>query len=302
LVAADTRLELGPVVQVGHLSGGATCSILAIRLFAGRGLELVVCPRGQLAAPVLVHELHAIVDQDDVADACARSDEQAAPLRHLDRFGLGARRAAWVASHVGGVVVAAGCFIAANFLLIGSGYWTSVSSGLQVAQVTLAFSLAHPWTRAIASGPDGAKVQTAWWLAPFLGIGTAVMLALAVLFPLLLLRRADPDLKAMGKSVYQASKGWAGALTVLLVMTCVTQGIKEPDIPGTYVRNVPQPGGWMFVAASVMVMSTLRRTERHLRQPPRPVSGVPGPGTERHAGRLAVLIPPTRGTTLSGDT
>lgn len=136
-----------------------------------------------------------------------------------------------VASYTGGVVVAAGCFIAANFLPIGSGYWTDKSSGLQRAQVTLTFNLVHPWTRPIATGPDGAKVDTASWLATFLGIGTAVVLALAVVFPLLL-RSVDPDLKAMGKTVYKASLIWEIVFVFCLVVVEATNVCKVPDVSG----------------------------------------------------------------------
>lgn len=169
-------------------------------------------------------------------------------------------------AHMAGVVVAAGCFIAANFLPIGSAYFTDKSSGLQTAQVTLTFNLGHPWTRQIATGPDSAKVHVTQWLAPFLGIGTAAMLALAVLFPLLL-RSADPDLKAMGKSMYTASLIWVSVFALFLVIAQATNLIKLPDASGLYERDVPQSGAWMLFAASVMVSETLRRTERRLRQP-----------------------------------
>src|SRR5262245_26424118 len=55
-----------------------------------------------------------------------------------------------VAFHMAGVVVAAGCFIAANFLPIGSGYWTDTSSGVQTAQGAVTLKLFHPLTKAIA--------------------------------------------------------------------------------------------------------------------------------------------------------
>jgi hypothetical protein len=171
-----------------------------------------------------------------------------------------------VASHVGGVAVAAACFIAANFLPIGSGYFTDKSSGLQTAQVTLTFNLSHPLTRHIATGPDGAKVDVAWWLAPFLGLGTAAMLALALFFPLLL-RSLDADLKAMGKRVYAASVVWVSVFAFCLLVAQATNLLNLTGAPGMYERDVPQSGAWMLFAASVILSETLRRTERHLRQP-----------------------------------
>src|SRR5262249_61966612 len=102
------------------------------------------------------------------------------------------------------VLVAAGCFVAANFLPLG-GFSAYTSSGIQVAHVTFTFNLIHPLTRAVATGVDAAKVDISQWIAPLLGLGTAVSLTVAVLFPLLL-RSADPvDLKARTESAYSLS-------------------------------------------------------------------------------------------------
>jgi len=169
---------------------------------------------------------------------------------------------------MGGVVVAAGCFIAANFLPIGSGYWTNMSSGVQTAQDTLTFNLFHPSTRPIATGPDIAKVDVNSSLAPFLGIGTAVMLALAAYMAFLLLfRSVDLDLKNGVKGAYVLSLIWASMFAFIVVFTLATGVFKWSDTPGFYTRAVAQSGGWMLFAASAIVASTLRRTERHLRPP-----------------------------------
>jgi hypothetical protein len=162
-----------------------------------------------------------------------------------------------------GVVVAAGCFIAADFLPIGSGYWTDKSSGVQTAQVTLTFNLFHPLTRAIATGPDSAKVKVSQWLAPFLGLGTALTLALALLVPLLL-RSADPDLNAMGKTVYKVCQIWAVVFVVILGIAEILSFVKIPDGHGLYSRDEVQPGAWMLFAASAMVADTIQRTGNRL--------------------------------------
>jgi hypothetical protein len=167
-----------------------------------------------------------------------------------------------LASYISGVAVAAGCFIAANFLPLGSGYWTSMSSGLQTAKVTLYFSLGHPFMRQAATGPDSAKVDADSWLAPALGVGTAVILALAMITPLLL-RPDRPDLRDIAKGVCRASQVWFGFFAITLVSAVVSDVVKTPDIPGAYVRDVVQSGGWALFAASVIVMKTLRT---HFRQ------------------------------------
>jgi hypothetical protein len=171
-----------------------------------------------------------------------------------------------VAFHTAGIAVAAGCFIAANFLPIGSGYWTDKSSGVQTAQVTLTFNLFHPLTRAIATGADGAKVEVTQELAPFLGLGTAVTLALAVIFPLLL-RSADPDLKAMGKTVYKVCLIWEAVFVFILLVAEIFSFVKVPDGPGLYSRDEVQAGAWMLAAASVMVANTMKRTGKRLGLP-----------------------------------
>jgi hypothetical protein len=173
-----------------------------------------------------------------------------------------------VAFYMAGVVGAAGCFIAGNFLPIGSGYWTDMSSGVQTAQVTLTFNLAHPLTRAIATGPDGAKVEVSQWIAPLLGLGTAVTLALALLFSLLL-RSTDPDLKAMGKTVYKVCLTWEAVFAVILGIALIYEVpvFKIPDAPGLYSRDEAQSGAWMLFAASVMVAVTMQRTGKRLGLP-----------------------------------
>lgn len=168
--------------------------------------------------------------------------------------------------HVGGVVAAAGCFVAANFLPLGSGYFTE-PSGLRQAQVTLAFNLGHPLARAIATGPDGPKVDVAWWLAPVLGIGTAVLLAIAVIFPLFV-RSTDPDIKAISTGMYKVSQAWVAFFLVCVLVAFLTSVVNVPNYAsGLYERDVADPGGWLLFAASVMLASVLRRTGIRFGQP-----------------------------------
>lgn len=171
-----------------------------------------------------------------------------------------------VAFYMAAVVVAAGCFIGANFLPIGSGYWTDKSSGVHTAQVTLTFNLFHPLTRAVATGVDGATVEVTQWLAPFLGLGTAVMLVLALLFPVLL-RSTDPDLKAMGEKVYEVCLIWEFVFVFVLVVAEIHSVVKFSEGPGLYSRDEVQPGAWMLFAASAMVAATMQRTGRRLGLP-----------------------------------
>lgn len=171
-----------------------------------------------------------------------------------------------VAFYMAAVVVAAGCFIGANFLPIGSGYWTDKSSGVQTAQVTLTFNLFHPFTRAVATGVDGATVEVTQWLAPFLGLGTAVMLALALLFPVLL-RSTDPDLKAMGEKVYKVCVIWEFVFVFVFVVAEINSVVKFADGPGLYSRDEVQPGAWMLFAASAMVAVAMQRTGNRLGLP-----------------------------------
>lgn len=172
--------------------------------------------------------------------------------------------------HVGGVVVAAGCFIAANFLPIWSEYWTDGASGAQMAQATFTFNLVHPLARQIPTGPGATSMAPVWtwWLAPVLGLGTAVMLALAVLFPLLL-RSADPDLKAIGKGVYGASRLWGGFVVLVVLLAFSTKVVfkDSAENPAFDVHAVLHSGAWILLAASVVLENTLRRTGKRLGQP-----------------------------------
>jgi serine/threonine protein kinase len=181
------------------------------------------------------------------------------------------------ASYVGGLLVAAGCFIAANFLPIG-GFSARTSSGIQVGHVTLTFKLIHPFMRAIATGPDAAKVYISQWIAPLVGLSTVASLALAVLFPLLL-RSADPvDLEARTKSAYMLSLAWEIVFAFLLVFFIALSWINVPDTPGSdlYDRDTVQFGAWLLFAASGIVAITLQQTGKHLGLPwatkPRPAA------------------------------
>jgi hypothetical protein len=176
-----------------------------------------------------------------------------------------------VASHVGGVVVAAGCFIAANFLPLGE-VSVYTSSGIKVAHVTHTFNLIHPFMKAIATGPDAAQVYISQWIAPLLGLGTAVSLTLAVLFPLLL-RSADPvDLKARTETAYRLSLAWEIVLAFLLVFFTVLSWINVPDNPDNpadnlYDRATVQFGAWLLFAASSIVAITLQQTGKRFGLP-----------------------------------
>jgi hypothetical protein len=173
------------------------------------------------------------------------------------------------ASYVGGLLVAAGCFIAANFLPLG-GFSAYTSSGIKVAHVTFTFNLIHPFMWGIATGPDAAKVYVSWWLAPLVGLGTAVSLALAVLFTLFL-RSADPDLKTRTENAYKVSLAWEIVFAFLMLVFMVLSWINEPDNPNNpgdnlYDRATVQ-GVWLLFAASVMVATTLQQTGRRLGLP-----------------------------------
>jgi hypothetical protein len=148
-------------------------------------------------------------------------------------------------SYVGRIIMAVGCFFAANFLPIGSGYWTDKFSGVQMAQLTLTFNVLHPFMREFTTGEDAARVEqagTAWWLAPLLGIGTAVMVILAMSF-------CSPRQPVRALAVV-GSWSWVGFFALVLVSTAsVTQG---QDVSGLYERDVPQVGGWLLFAASVI--------------------------------------------------
>ncbi|TCO55701.1 hypothetical protein [Actinocrispum wychmicini] len=132
--------------------------------------------------------------------------------------------------------------------------------------MTLTFNLFHPLARAVATGVDGVKVEVTQWLAPLLGLGTAVMLALLLLFPVLL-RSTDPDLKAMGETVYKVCLTWVVFFAFILVVAEILSFVKFPEGPGLYSRDEIQPGAWMLIMASAMVQTTMQRTGQRLGLP-----------------------------------
>jgi hypothetical protein len=140
-----------------------------------------------------------------------------------------------------------------------------------VAHVTETFNLAHPFMKQIATGPDAAQVYISQWIAPLLGLGTAVSLTLAVLFPLLL--RADlVDLKARAESVYRLSLAWEIVCGFLLLFFTVLSLINVPDnsdnpADSLYDRATVQFGAWLLFAASGMVAVMLQQTGKRFGLP-----------------------------------
>lgn len=180
------------------------------------------------------------------------------------------RLAAWYA---GGLLAAAGCFIAANLLPLG-GFSAYAPSGIQVAHVTFTFNLIHPFKWGTATGPEAAKVYVSWWLAPLIGVGTAASLALALTVLSRLFRRpTDPvDLEARTGSAYGLSVLWGIFFAVLLVLFIWLSRTNAPDNPDNpadnlYDRATVQAGTWLLFAASVIVATTLQQTRKRLGLP-----------------------------------
>jgi hypothetical protein len=197
------------------------------------------------------------------------------------------RLAAW---YVGGVVVAAACFTAANFLQLG-GFSSYTSSGVKEAHVTETFNLIHPFMKQIATGPDASQVYISQWIAPLLGLGTAVSLTLAMLFPLLL-RSADPeDLKDRTGSAFALSGIWAAVFALLLVLFTAQSWFNVPDnsnnpADNLYDRATVQSGAWLLFAASVMVPRMMWETGKRFGLPWAKWATKPGQRHPQNRNRL----------------